>query len=339
MNDSNKKFIISTIVIPILTGTLAILVPIIEKQPSFTQSFIIGFLLFFYSTISCFFVIPFTNKRIIEFLKQSKVYFYLLILVIILLPFISWIFVESVKASISSFFVWYALPALMLIFPTFFEDFSFDFILHLFSVILIAIGFDCRYTYDVIPGIGFQYEINALMVSALILVSLSIQIDKFSKKFNWGINKNKLLLPLSLSGLIAIIAIPIGLVTNFLSWSPKWPGTLMFFFSFLGIWLTVALPEEIIARGVFQHQLTERVFSKDSKYFTYWKYGVLIVVSAIFGLSHWNNTTPELAWVYILLASIAGTAYGVCWWKGGLFSAMLIHTLVDWIWALIFITP
>ncbi len=339
MNESNRKFLISSIIIPILSGVLAILVPIIEKQPSFAHSFIVGFLLFFYCSLSCFFVIPFTNKRIIEFLKESKVSYYLLIIVVVLLPLISWVFVDSVKISVFSFFIWYAIPALILIIPTFLEDFSYDFAFHLISVIIIAVGFDRRYTYEITPGIGFQYELNALMVSSLILASLSVQIDDFSKKFNWGINKNKLLLPLSLSGLLAIITIPIGLVTNFLSWSPQWPGTLMFFFSFIGIWLTIALPEEIIARGVIQHQLTKNVISKENKYFKYWKWGVLIVASAIFGLSHWNNTTPELAWVYILLATIAGAVYGICWWKGGLLSAMLIHTIVDWIWALLFVTP
>jgi len=186
---------------------------------------------------------------------------------------------------------------------------------------------------------SFQYEINALWVSSLILLLSSIQFQNYEEKFNWKITKNKLLLPMTLGLILAIIIIPIGMLTKFLSWSPEWPGFLMFFFSFIGIWLTIALPEEVIARGVIQHQLTEKVVKKDNNFFKFWKWFVLILASSIFGLSHWNNTTSEFAWVYILLATIAGIFYGYCWWKGGLFSVMLIHTIVDWIWGLLFISP
>ncbi|MHA1156833.1 MAG: CPBP family glutamic-type intramembrane protease [Candidatus Heimdallarchaeota archaeon] len=59
-------------------------------------------------------------------------------------------------------------------------------------------------------------------------------------------------------------------------------------------------------------------------------------MAGVFGLTHWNNTSPEFIIYYILFATIAGIAYGYTWRKTGLFGAALLHTTVDWIWAFYF---
>jgi membrane protease YdiL (CAAX protease family) len=194
-----------------------------------------------------------------------------------------------------------------------------------------------RYTSVAINGLAeLKYEFNALWVSALILLLLAIQTQDFDSKFNWRITRHKLAVSLLGLSILLLIVVPFGYMTGFLGWNPTSEGPEVIIVSFIGIWLTIALPEEIIARGVVQHQLTERIFSEEHKYRKYWKWVVLVIASIVFGSSHWNNTTPEFMWVYVILATIAGIVYGICWWFGGLFSAMFVHTLVDWIWALFF---
>ena len=327
------------VLIPLISVILAALVTIIEKQALIGHSIIISFLLFFYCSVTLFMIISPACSMIKKILEDKNWFFYLSVLILLVIPLSSWVILSITTLSILWYFMWYVLPTIIFIIPTFVNKFRFDFIFHVSAVILYAIGFDKRYTSLVIPGLDFNYEINALWVSSLILLLFSNQFQNYEEKFNWKITKKKLLLPIVLSIILAIIVIPIGILTDFLIWSPKWPGGLMFFFSFIGIWLTIALPEEIIARGVIQQQLTDTLQDSEHRIWKHWKWFILVLASSIFGLSHWNNTTSEFAWVYILLATIAGIFYGYCWWKGGLFSAMLIHTIVDWIWSLLFISP
>jgi len=303
------------------------------------QNIIYSILVFTFLTVIFSLLVPPINKYVIDLLKQKRIFYILSSSIILFLPLLNWIFATEFKQAINSYFIWYFLPTILFIIPVFFENFRFDFLFHIASVVLFAIGFDGRFTSNTLSGFSSsEYNFNALWVSSLILLLYSIQLNEFEEKTNWKPSKKGVLYALNLSAILAIISIPIGLLTNFLEWSPNFSDVPMIFISFIGIWFTIALPEEIIARGVIQHQLTNKVVKKDGKYFKYWKWGILIVASVIFGLSHWNNTSPEFIWVYILLASIAGVAYGICWWKGGLFSAILIHTLVDWVWQLFFKT-
>lgn len=338
INQKIKKYL-CFILIPIISGILGALVPIIERQTQIEHSIIISILLFLYCSITLFLIISPARTMILEFLTEKRWLYYLSAFMLLIIPLFSWIVLSVTSKSVLWYFIWYVLPTIIFIIPSFMKEFRFNFIFHVSAVILFAIGFDKRFTSQIFQGLDFNYEINALWVSSLILLLYSIQFQNYEEKFNWKITKSKILLPMTFSLILAIITIPIGLLTGFLTWSPEWPGVLMFFFSFIGIWLTIALPEEIIARGVIQQQLTDSVTKSENGLLKYWKWFVLVLASAIFGLSHWNNTTSEFAWVYILLATIAGLFYGYCWWKGGLFSAMLIHTIVDWIWTLFFISP
>jgi len=91
---------------------------------------------------------------------------------------------------------------------------------------------------------------------------------------------------------------------------------------FLGILLVVAVPEELLFRGLIQN-LLQRVLPA-----TY----ALIVAALIFGASHLNNG-PAPDWRYVLLASIAGVFYGRAYRRsGGLMAAFLVHAAVDTIW-------
>jgi len=136
---------------------------------------------------------------------------------------------------------------------------------------------------------------------------------------------------ITLIALIVIMAlvIPPGLATGFLTFSiPESYDIPKLAIHFIGLFLTVALPEELFFRGILLRGL-DKVFAK--------RWIPLVVSSLAFGLMHWNNV-GELSTqiIYVSLASVAGLGYGWAYRKSGnnLLAAILVHTLVDWIWRL-----
>lgn len=130
--------------------------------------------------------------------------------------------------------------------------------------------------------------------------------------------------------LIFAVVIPPGLATGFLSFGiPESYDIPKLTAHFVGLFLTVALPEELFFRGILLRGL-EKISSK--------KWVPLVVSSLAFGLMHWNNMNDLYMQItYISLATIAGLGYGWAYKKSGnnLFAAILVHTLVDWVWKLI----
>lgn len=65
----------------------------------------------------------------------------------------------------------------------------------------------------------------------------------------------------------------------------------------------------------------------------------VLAASLIFGAAHLDNATqgypvPNLA--YMLMATLAGIAYGWAWRKSGkITTAAITHTLVNWLWGVI----
>ncbi|MBY9001509.1 MAG: CPBP family intramembrane metalloprotease [Candidatus Heimdallarchaeota archaeon] len=343
MISRKTTLILELVFIPLIVALLSLLIAFIEPQRDNFNQVLVGqtvlfcTLAFVLVVVIFALLIPPLNGIIIDYFKNHLHFYPVLVLYLLILPVINWFYSENILSAFTSFLLWYLLPTIIFIIPTYAPKFKFNFILQIIGVLLFAIGFDNRYTESTVSGfVSLGYAFNALWISSLILLLYSVQMKDYSEKMNWKSSLKKLLYPSVFSAGLVIISVPIGLATGFLTWSPSWPGIFMFIFSFIGIWLTIALPEELIARGVIQHQLTENIVDKEKNFYKYWKWIVLVVASIIFGVSHWNNTSLEFIWVYILLASIAGMAYGYSWWKGGLFSAMLLHTLVDWIWQLFF---
>jgi membrane protease YdiL (CAAX protease family) len=83
-----------------------------------------------------------------------------------------------------------------------------------------------------------------------------------------------------------------------------------------------ALPEEILFRSLIQNWLMQR-------------YGfttrMLLVSGFIFGCAHLDNGPQPLPnWRYMILATIAGIAYGKAFQKSSsVFSSVTCHALVD----------
>jgi membrane protease YdiL (CAAX protease family) len=120
---------------------------------------------------------------------------------------------------------------------------------------------------------------------------------------------------IGLSGALLAIAVclPVAFFLGFVTWDPKWPAATW-------IWLAnnllvVATTEEAFFRGFIQGGLCR--WLKDSRY------GDIIALcaaSVLFGLAHYSG-----GWRYLILAGIAGLAYGSAYRAGGLPAAVLAH--------------
>jgi membrane protease YdiL (CAAX protease family) len=124
----------------------------------------------------------------------------------------------------------------------------------------------------------------------------------------------------------AVIAVPLGMALGFLHPRTGSPSPWSVGFQFFGIFLTVAIPEEMLFRGILQNFLTKSFRSERREL-----YGLLIA-SVIFGAAHLHHA-PVPNWRYMILATIAGIFYGNTYRRRGRVSASaLTHTLVDTIW-------
>ena len=89
------------------------------------------------------------------------------------------------------------------------------------------------------------------------------------------------------------------------------------------IFIGTALPEEILFRSLIQNLLMLR-FGANTR--------TLLIAAFIFGCAHLDNgPQPVLNWRYMILATIAGVAYGAVFRKAStVMSSAALHMLVDW---------
>ena len=89
------------------------------------------------------------------------------------------------------------------------------------------------------------------------------------------------------------------------------------------IFVGTALPEEILFRALIQNLLMRR-FGENER--------TLCAASLIFGAAHLNNGPQALPnWRYMILATIAGYAYGKVFQKAStVLSSAALHMMVDW---------
>lgn len=170
-----------------------------------------------------------------------------------------------------------------------------------------------------------SYMQLALIVLFLYLVTLAGRLPDLGYTFE--LNRRDWREVLINFALLAVITLPVGLLTGFIRPSAALPslaeiagrGVLIFFF--------VALPEEILFRGVI-HRYLERVLR--------WApLATLGLSSLIFGAAHLDN--PPNVGYYFVLASIAGWFYGRTYLRTGkVVPAALVHLLIDWVWAVFF---
>ena len=192
--------------------------------------------------------------------------------------------------------------------------------------VLLWIPFDLRWSMEMHPLMGYTWWAIAISVIAVIGWNGYRKLDvgfRLVPKF-----KDITVTLLALVIIMAVL-IPPGLLTGFLTFGlPEKYNASKLAIHFIGIFLTIALPEELFFRGILLRGL-EKVSSK--------KWMPMVVSSVAFGLMHWNNISGlSMQITYVALATVAGAGYGWAYKKSGnnLFAAILTHTLVDWIWKL-----
>jgi hypothetical protein len=131
---------------------------------------------------------------------------------------------------------------------------------------------------------------------------------------------------LLVTGVFLLVALSFGSVTGFIVWNPQL--TLQNLVATpLAILFLIAIPEELLFRGLMQMMLFKRTGSAVVS---------VAVTSLIFGFSHANNGD----WRFVVLATLAGLAYGLVYMRTQhLTPAILTHTLVDVVWVLFFMAP
>jgi len=192
--------------------------------------------------------------------------------------------------------------------------------------LLLWIPFDLRWYNGMQENMDYTWWSIAISVIAIIgwygYRGANIGYNLVPKKKDFIIAVSALVL------ILALVIVP-GLATGFLAFSvPESYDIPKLAIHFIGLFLTVALPEELFFRGILLRGL-DKVFSK--------KLIPLVISSLAFGLMHWNNLNDlSMQITYISLAAIAGLGYGWAYRKSGnnLFAAILAHTLVDWTWKL-----
>jgi hypothetical protein len=133
----------------------------------------------------------------------------------------------------------------------------------------------------------------------------------------------------ALGGLLAfsLVGIPLGISLDFLRYESNFPGLGTSMLGLLAGYLLVALPEEILFRGLILNLLRSQLKNVNL---------ALFLSAIIFGLAHLNNTTsrfPVPNWAYALIATMAGLAYGWVWLKTKkITSSAVTHALVNFVW-------
>jgi hypothetical protein len=123
-----------------------------------------------------------------------------------------------------------------------------------------------------------------------------------------------------------LFGIPLGMALRFVHphFSSASSGQLPL--QFFSIYLTTAIPEELLFRGILQNLLCRSIRRGPTGV-----YGLLIA-AVIFGASHLHHA-PVPNWRYALLATLAGVFYGYTYRNRQRISASaLTHALVDTAW-------
>lgn len=133
-------------------------------------------------------------------------------------------------------------------------------------------------------------------------------------------------LPAAAFALTAPVLMLVGIALGFIP-MPHWPagaatgGRLAGAFGL--ILVGTALPEEILFRSLIQNLIQLRFGAS-------WR--TLLAASLIFGCAHLDNGPQPLPnWRYMILATIAGVAYGMVFQRSStVLSSAALHSMVDW---------
>lgn len=193
--------------------------------------------------------------------------------------------------------------------------------------LLLWVPFDFRWNYDIWYGPDeLAYAWWAVMLTGVTVYGYGVLRDLPGLGYRLVPRWRDLGIALLATIGLAAIAIPIGLAIKFLTFPPTVPLSLSAVaLQFVGLFLTVAIPEELFFRGIMQNGLEKHLRNPRL---------ALLLASLAFGLMHWNNAEAVIDRLsYVGLATLAGLFYGWAYERSeGLLAPVLCHTLVDLIW-------
>ena len=221
----------------------------------------------------------------------------------------------------------FALPVLLALFTTRQQKRRLNF---LFICAVLALWYSVEF--NAFPSFALPLQSTELSYFHLAVVPVFLYILAATGRFRaLGLSFQPSLRGLSTVAsnlaLFLIIAIPLGLITHFITPHFASPAIGDALGQGLAIYLFVALPEEILFRGALLTYLDETMR---------WPIAATVIVSSlVFGAAHLNNP-PNAGW-YFVLAAIAGVFYARAYLATkNMGAAATLHAAVDWLWALIF---
>lgn len=192
------------------------------------------------------------------------------------------------------------------------------------ALILLTLGLavDLRW-FDAAWPAGLRGLGNLLLVDAGLYAFLGIRrlngtgFDFYFRWSDWKTGLRQL-------AFFAPAVLLVGTALSFIHPHANVPALGKAALTWAGIFVFVALPEELFFRAWVQNLLERRVG----------RWRALVIASALFGLSHFNKRSTHFNWQYVLLATIAGVFYGRAWRDQRRVPASTItHTFVDWLWS------
>ncbi len=199
--------------------------------------------------------------------------------------------------------------------------------------LMIWIPFDLRWNYDLWYGPdGFAYNWWSVALTVLAVAGWYGLRELPDFGYNLAPTWKDIRATLIVVAGLLVIVVPIGLGIDFLTFPPTAPLDIVaILVNFTGIFLTVAIPEELFFRGILLHGL-DQMYKKRP-------WVPLLLSSLAFGLMHWNNASDLMEKIaYCALATVAGLFNGWAYRRTGnkLLAPVLAHTLTDVIWVFVF---
>ena len=198
---------------------------------------------------------------------------------------------------------------------------------------ILALWFPIEF--DWLPDISAQVAGLSLPVAKLIGVDLAFLLFRVIRPieglgYSYRFSRQDLGRALQGLAAFAIVGLPLGFAIRFISLQLAPVDPARWALSLLGIYFLIGIPEELLFRGIIQNLIEHR-----------WgrRWWTLALAAVVFGAAHLDNATlgypvPNLA--YMLMAGLAGLAYGWVWQRTGkINAAALTHALVDWIWGVV----
>jgi len=192
------------------------------------------------------------------------------------------------------------------------------------ALLWLPIEFGAGQTLVPRPAQGFLHSV-AYGIAILLGLALFLGFRTFpGMKYNLPRRAKDLWLPLAGFALVAPVLAVVGIAIGFIPWPHLPVKTAGQMTAAVGIiFVGTALPEEILFRSLIQNLIMLRLGASGR---------TLFLASFIFGCAHLDNGPQPLPnWRYMIMATIAGWAYGRVFQRSGsVMSSAGLHMAVDW---------